>query len=86
MAKHIDCPRCGEKAIVRSKGNVYQCSNCDFKREFAPPPQAKPNQGIFWASITATIVSLLILQARCTTETPRLEAQIPPALTTILQS
>jgi hypothetical protein len=82
MAEHLECPECSKKTVVKRSEELYQCLSCDFKRDFSPPPQPKPEKGIFWASITATIFILLFLQSNISSNTKSLETPSSPVPTT----
>lgn len=68
MSEHVECPACGKKAVVHRKDNLYQCLNCDFKKDFSESPQSseseKSENPLFWLSVIVSIVALLFLQSR----------------------
>jgi hypothetical protein len=68
MSEHVECPACGKKAVVQRQDNVYQCLNCDFKKDFSEPPTSnesdKSENPVFWLSVIVSIVALLLVQAR----------------------
>lgn len=49
----MECPRCGEKGLVRRSQNLYQCLSCNFRRDFS--------QGFFGKETLLTVVGLIIL-------------------------
>jgi hypothetical protein len=71
MSEHVECPACGKKAVVQPKEHLYQCLNCDFKKDFSEPPKSnepeKSENPVFWLSVIVTIVALLLVQARYST-------------------
>lgn len=71
MSEHVECPACGKRTVVQREDNIYQCLNCDFKKDFSEPPLAiqseKSENPFFWTSVILTLVALLFLQARHST-------------------
>ncbi len=31
----VECPKCGKHTVVRRNGDMFQCLNCDFRRDFS---------------------------------------------------
>lgn len=82
MADNFECPNCNKKTLVQYKEHHYECLSCDFKK-VPPPPQPRPKNGMFWASLLALITMLLFLQTRDNTpETQNTEHQ-PPTISRV---
>ncbi|HEY9762956.1 MAG TPA: hypothetical protein V6D07_10545 [Trichocoleus sp.] len=57
----VECPKCGKHSIVH-EDSVYQCLNCDFKREFIEKPAEEESSGILpMLSGILTFVFVLML-------------------------
>jgi hypothetical protein len=85
MADNFECPKCNKKTLVQYKENHYECLECDFKK-VPPPPQPRPKNGLFWASLLAGTTVLLFLQTReDTLNTPNVEPQ-PPSISQVFGS
>lgn len=41
----VQCPRCGQPAIVEYRPTVYHCLNCDFEKDLSQAPDAAETPG-----------------------------------------
>lgn len=71
MADKTDCPKCGKKAVVQRKEDLYECLKCDLKQDFSEPPQPKSNNGVFWTTVISALLAIFFLQMRDTTSNTR---------------
>ncbi|MGJ3246006.1 MAG: hypothetical protein ACFE0I_08035 [Elainellaceae cyanobacterium] len=58
----LECPKCGKHTIIRSTDMVFQCINCDFRRDMSnqgsPPHDSSDDAG---GLVATCIIILLIL-------------------------
>ncbi len=56
MADLVECPNCGKRSLLERQPELYQCLNCDFRRDLnRPTVKASP------ASTASTDLSFLLV-------------------------
>jgi hypothetical protein len=78
MADNFECPKCNKKTLVQYKEHHYECLACDFKK-VPLPPQPRPKNGLFWASLLALVTMLLFLQTRDNTPVTQTQVELQPS-------
>lgn len=80
MLTGIECPKCGKKTLIQRKNDLYQCLDCDFRKDFSEPPPPKLDaQTVLWYLLIAAISFLLLTQGtNSTLDTPTPLAQPIP--------
>lgn len=56
MADLVECPNCGKRSLLERQQDLYQCLNCDFRRDLNRP-NVKPSA----ASTASTDLSFLLV-------------------------
>ncbi|MGF1495731.1 MAG: hypothetical protein ACFB8W_02740 [Elainellaceae cyanobacterium] len=59
----IECPKCGKRTVVLHSADVYQCLNCDFRRDLSEhgeePDDKKASPLLAIALAVAALLMLL---------------------------
>lgn len=57
----LECPECGKHTITELSPKLYQCINCNFKRDLAYKPKKKEDNSMPIVAIIGTILLMLVL-------------------------
>lgn len=64
MSELAECPRCTKKSLVQRGHDLYECLNCDFKRDFSKPVSNSSSSDITWLLYVVIVTIILVLMQR----------------------
>ena len=72
----LECPKCGKHTIIQRSNDLFQCLNCEFKRDFSyipedpvpepvveiklEPPAPAPQPDDAWDAVGAVIIFMIL--------------------------
>ncbi|MGC9525720.1 MAG: hypothetical protein ACP5D7_09305 [Limnospira sp.] len=68
MNDGIECPKCGKRTVINRREDLFECINCEFKRDFSKqtkktPPRKPSENNSPLDNLIPVLITILILVA-----------------------
>jgi len=68
MNDGIECPKCGKRTVIKRREDLFECLNCEFRRDFSksqkkPPTQKPSGDNSPLENLIPVLITILLLIA-----------------------